>query len=50
MPGGNGRTKEELLNELDELREENESLQDRLDAVLDIVSSEEAEDEEGDED
>jgi hypothetical protein len=44
----NGRTKEDLLNEIDELQQENQDLQDQLDAIADIVSAPEEEDEEDD--
>ena len=47
----NGRTKEDLLNEIDDLRAENQDLQDQLDAIADIVSAEPEEaddDEDGD--
>jgi hypothetical protein len=47
----NGRTKEDLPNEIDDLRAENQDLQDQLDAIADIVSPEPEEaddDEDGD--
>lgn len=43
-------TKEQLQQEIDELREENEGLQSRLDEVLDIVAPPEDEDEEAEDD
>ena len=41
MPGNGGsdpRTKQDLLDELDDLQAENAALQDQLDAVADIVA------------
>jgi hypothetical protein len=35
--GGNGRSKQDLLDEIQNLRAENQDLQDALDAVADIV-------------
>jgi hypothetical protein len=46
--GGNGRTKENLLDELDALQRENEDLRDQLDAIADIVSG--PKDDDGDDD
>jgi hypothetical protein len=46
MPNGDPRTKSELLDEIDQLQQENQGLQDQLDAISDIISS--AEDEEDD--
>jgi hypothetical protein len=48
--GGNGRTKEDLLDEIDDLRAENQGLQDQLDAIADLVSPPEEEDEDNDDD
>src|SRR5215831_4824256 len=48
MANGDPRTKQDLLDELDDLRQENADLQDQLDAIADIVSSPEEEDEEDD--
>ena len=48
--GGNGRSKTELLDEIDDLKAENQDLQDQLDAIADIVSPPEEEDEEDDDD
>src|SRR5215475_9922562 len=48
--GGNGRTKQDLLDEIDDLKAENQDLQDQLDAIADIVSPPEEEDEEDDAD
>ena len=47
MANGDGRTRKDLLDEIDDLRQENQDLQDQLDAVADIVAPPE---EEGDED
>ena len=44
--GGNGRTNEDLLDELDALQRENQDLRDQLDAIADIVSG--PEDDDGD--
>ena len=38
VANGNGRTKQDLLDEIDELQQENADLQDQLDAVADIVA------------
>ena len=38
MANGNGRTKDQLLDELDQLQQENQDLQDRLNEIADIVS------------
>jgi hypothetical protein len=38
MVSGNGRTKDELLDEIDELTQEHQHLQDQLDAIADVVS------------
>jgi hypothetical protein len=48
--GGNGRTKEDLLDEIDDLRAENQDLQDRLDAIGDIVGPEEEDEDDEDSD
>jgi hypothetical protein len=37
MANGNGRTKQDLLDEIDELQQENEALQEQLNAISDIV-------------
>ena len=55
MPGGNsgnGRTKQDLLDEIDDLQQENQDLRDQLDAIADIVAppEEQEEEEEGDDD
>jgi len=51
MPGGgNGRTKQDLLDKIDDLQQENWDLQDQLDAIADIVAPPEEEDEEEDDD
>jgi len=47
MPNTDSRTKNELLDEIDQLHQENADLQDQLDAIADIVAPPE---EEGDED
>jgi hypothetical protein len=46
--GGNGRSKQDLLDEIDELQQENRDLQDQLDAIADIVSPEEEEEDDDD--
>jgi hypothetical protein len=38
---GNGRSKQDLLDEIDDLQQQNQDLQDQLDAIADIVSPEE---------
>jgi hypothetical protein len=38
MANGNGRTKQDLLDEIDELQQENEALQEQLNAISDIVA------------
>ena len=43
---GNGRTKQDLLDEIDDLQQENQALQDQLDAIADIVSPPDDEDDE----
>jgi len=48
--GGNGRTKQDLLDEIDALQQENQDLQDQLDAIADIVSPPEEEDDDVDDD
>lgn len=50
MAGGNGRTKQDLLDEIDELQQANQDLQDQLDAIADIVAppEEEEDDDVGD--
>jgi hypothetical protein len=50
MASGNGRTKDELLDEIDELTQENQDLQDQLDAIADIVSPPADEDDDDGED
>jgi hypothetical protein len=51
MAKTNGRTKEQLLDEIDDLQQENQDLQDRLDAICDMASGDEDEDEDdGDDD
>jgi hypothetical protein len=42
--GGNGRTKQDLLDDIADLQAENQDLQDQLDAIADIVSPEEEDD------
>jgi hypothetical protein len=44
MPNGDPRTKSELLDEIDQLQQENQDLQDQLDAISDIISPPEEED------
>jgi hypothetical protein len=44
MPNGDPRTKSELLGEIDQLQQENQDLQDQLDAISDIISPPEEED------
>jgi len=46
MANGDGRTRKDLLDEIDDLRQENQDLQDQLDAVADIVAPPEEEDDE----
>jgi hypothetical protein len=46
--GGNGRTKQDLLDEVADLQQENQDLQDQLDAIADIVATPEEEDGEDD--
>jgi len=48
--GGDPRSKQDLLDEIDDLQQENQDLQDQLDAIADIVSPPEEEDEEDDDD
>jgi hypothetical protein len=36
--GGDGHTKQDLLNEIDEFLQENQDLQTKLDAIADIIS------------
>jgi hypothetical protein len=45
MANGNSRTKQNLLDEIDDLRQENQDLQDQLDAVDEIVAPPKEEDE-----
>jgi ABC-type phosphate transport system auxiliary subunit len=45
---GNGRTKQDLLDEIDDLQQENQSLQDQLDAISDIVNPPEEDEDEDD--
>ena len=42
-------TKQELLDRVQDLEEENQQLQDRLEAVADLVNGDDQEDEEDDE-
>lgn len=44
------KTKEELQDEIDDLKAENEDLQDQLDSIADIVAPAEEDDDYGDED
>jgi hypothetical protein len=46
----NGRSKEDLLSEIDDLRAENQDLQDRLDAIGDIIGPEEEDEDDEDSD
>jgi hypothetical protein len=48
--GGNGRTKQDLLDEIGDLQQENQDLQDQLNAIADIVGPPEQEDGEDDDD
>jgi hypothetical protein len=48
--GGNGRTKQDLLDEIADLQADNQDLQDQLDAIADIVSGPEEEEEDDDDD
>jgi len=41
------KTREELLDRIDELEAENETLQDQVDSIADIIEGEEEEDDEG---
>jgi hypothetical protein len=52
MPNGDPRTKSELLGEIDQLQQENQDLQDQLDAISDIISppAEEDDDDDADDD
>ena len=50
MSNADPRTKDELLDEIDQLQQENQDLQDQLDAIADIVSPQEEEDEDQDDD
>jgi hypothetical protein len=51
MASGNGRTKDELLDEVDELTQENQDFEDQLDAIADIVSlPADEDDDDGDDD
>jgi hypothetical protein len=43
MANGNGRTKEDLVDEIDDLTQQVQDLQDQLDAVADIVAPEDDE-------
>jgi len=47
--GGNGRTKQDLLDEIDDLQQQVNDLQDQLDAVADIVAPEDEENEDEEE-
>ena len=38
MANGNGRTKQDLLDEIDDLTQKNQDLQDQLDAITDILN------------
>jgi hypothetical protein len=48
--GGDSRTKQDLLDEIDDLQQENQDLQDQLDAIADIVVAPEEEEEDDDDD
>ena len=41
------KTKEELQDRIDELEAENETLQDQVDSIADIIEGEEEDDDEG---
>ena len=41
------KTREELLDRIDELEAENETLQDQVDSIADIIEPEEEDDDEG---
>ena len=41
------KTREELLDRIDELVAENETLQDQVDSIADIIEGEEEDDDEG---
>jgi hypothetical protein len=41
------KTREELLDRIDELEAENETLQDQVDSIADIIEGEEEADDEG---
>jgi hypothetical protein len=41
------KTKEELLDRIDELEAENETLQDQVDSIADIIEGEEEDEDEG---
>jgi hypothetical protein len=47
---GNSRSRQDLLGEIDDLRQANQDLQDQLDAIADIVSPPEEADEDDDDD
>jgi hypothetical protein len=50
MANGNGRTKQDLLDEISDLQAENQDLQDQLDAIVDIVAPPDEEDDDVDDD
>jgi hypothetical protein len=50
MANGNGRTKQDLLDQIDDLTQENQDLQDQLDAIADIVAPSDEEDDDDDDD
>jgi hypothetical protein len=41
------KTREELLDRIDELEAENETLQDQVDSIADIIGGEDEDDDEG---
>jgi hypothetical protein len=50
MANGNGRTKQDLVGEIADLRDENQALQDQLDAISDILAGPEDEDDDDQDD
>jgi hypothetical protein len=48
--GNNGKTKQDLLDEIADLQDENDALQSQLDAVLDIVAPEDEDDDQNEDD
>jgi hypothetical protein len=50
VANGNGRTKQDLLDEIDQLEQANQDLQDQLDAIADIVTAPDEGDEDEDDD